>query len=56
MDENISRAAGAAHGQLLDEDALEQAVSSAGRRLRRRTTLYDPVPDAPRHAVLASAD
>ena len=44
MDENISRAAGAAHGQLLDEEALERAVSSAGRRLRRRTTLYDLVP------------
>jgi FO synthase len=44
MDENISRAAGSTHGQLLDEDALERAVAGAGRRLRRRTTLYDLVP------------
>ncbi|GEL18113.1 bifunctional FO biosynthesis protein CofGH [Pseudonocardia asaccharolytica] len=40
MDENISRAAGAAHGQLLDETALRALVDGAGRRLVRRTTLY----------------
>jgi FO synthase len=41
MDENISRAAGAAHGQMLDEQALEALVGSLGRRLERRTTLYE---------------
>ena len=41
MDENISRAAGAAHGQKLDEAELARLVASAGRRLRLRTTLYD---------------
>ncbi|MBC2637895.1 MULTISPECIES: 5-amino-6-(D-ribitylamino)uracil--L-tyrosine 4-hydroxyphenyl transferase CofH [unclassified Rhodococcus (in: high G+C Gram-positive bacteria)] len=40
MDENISRAAGAAHGQQLDETDLESVVQGIGRRLRRRTTNY----------------
>ncbi|HSK54775.1 MAG TPA: 5-amino-6-(D-ribitylamino)uracil--L-tyrosine 4-hydroxyphenyl transferase CofH [Jiangellales bacterium] len=43
MEENISRAAGASHGQLLDELELAAVVENAGRTLRRRTTLYgDP--------------
>ncbi|MDP9434775.1 MAG: 5-amino-6-(D-ribitylamino)uracil--L-tyrosine 4-hydroxyphenyl transferase CofH, partial [Actinomycetota bacterium] len=40
LDENISRAAGAAHGQRLDEDDLGPLVEGLGRRLRRRTTTY----------------
>ncbi|WP_219632835.1 bifunctional FO biosynthesis protein CofGH [Haloechinothrix aidingensis] len=40
MDENISRAAGASHGQTLDEDHLAALVSNMGRTLHRRTTLY----------------
>ena len=40
MEENISRAAGASHGQLLDELELAAVVEAAGRTLRRRTTLY----------------
>ncbi|MFC9553906.1 5-amino-6-(D-ribitylamino)uracil--L-tyrosine 4-hydroxyphenyl transferase CofH [Rhodococcus sp. NPDC056960] len=40
MDENISRAAGAAHGQQLDETDLDAVVQGIGRRLRRRTTNY----------------
>jgi 7,8-didemethyl-8-hydroxy-5-deazariboflavin synthase CofH subunit/7,8-didemethyl-8-hydroxy-5-deazariboflavin synthase CofG subunit len=43
MDENISRAAGAAHGQMLDETQLEALVEGMGRRLVRRSTLYQPV-------------
>ena len=43
MDENISRAAGAAHGQMLDETRLQALVEGMGRRLVRRTTLYQPV-------------
>jgi FO synthase len=42
MDENISRAAGAAHGQMLDETQLAALVEGIGRRLVRRTTLYQP--------------
>jgi len=40
MDENISRAAGAAHGQELDEDELRAIVAPLGRSLVQRTTLY----------------
>jgi 7,8-didemethyl-8-hydroxy-5-deazariboflavin synthase CofH subunit/7,8-didemethyl-8-hydroxy-5-deazariboflavin synthase CofG subunit len=44
MDENISRAAGATHGQLMDEEAFRALVEPLGRRLEQRTTLYGPVP------------
>ncbi|MFD9665175.1 5-amino-6-(D-ribitylamino)uracil--L-tyrosine 4-hydroxyphenyl transferase CofH [Rhodococcus sp. NPDC059968] len=44
MDENISRAAGAAHGQQLDETDLDAVVRGIGRRLRRRTTNYQTPP------------
>ncbi|HUW01073.1 MAG TPA: 5-amino-6-(D-ribitylamino)uracil--L-tyrosine 4-hydroxyphenyl transferase CofH [Acidimicrobiales bacterium] len=43
MDENISRAAGAEHGQLMDADGFGHLVSSVGRRLEQRTTLYGRV-------------
>jgi hypothetical protein len=40
MDENISRAAGANHGQELDESELHAIVDPLGRPLEQRTTLY----------------
>jgi FO synthase len=40
MDENISRAAGASHGQELDDAALAAIVEPLGRPLAQRTTLY----------------
>jgi len=40
MDENISRAAGASHGQELDEAEFRQIVEPLGRALEQRTTLY----------------
>jgi FO synthase len=40
MDENISRAAGASHGQELDESELHAIVDPLGRPLEQRTTLY----------------
>jgi FO synthase len=43
MDENISRAAGASHGQELDEAELRTIVESIGRSLEQRTTLYGRV-------------
>jgi len=43
MNESISRAAGAAHGQELTIADLERAAASAGRTLRQRTTLYKDV-------------
>jgi FO synthase len=42
MDENISRAAGASHGQMMDEAGF--AAIATGRRLEQRTTLYGRVP------------
>jgi FO synthase len=42
MDENISRAAGAAHGQGIDESAFRAVVEPLGRTLQQRTTLYAP--------------
>jgi FO synthase len=40
MDENISRAAGASHGQELDEHEFRAIVEPIGRTLAQRTTLY----------------
>jgi FO synthase len=40
MNESISRAAGAAHGQEVSVDELRDAARAAGRTLRQRTTLY----------------
>jgi FO synthase len=44
MNESISRAAGAAHGQETTVADLERAAASAGRPLRQRTTLYGAPP------------
>jgi FO synthase len=43
MDENISRAAGASHGQRMDESAFRAIVEPLGRPLEQRTTLYGRV-------------
>ena len=43
MDENISRAAGAEHGQKVTEADLRELVQPLGRSLRQRTTLYGDV-------------
>jgi len=40
MDENISRAAGASHGQMMEVDEFRAIVEPLGRRLEQRTTLY----------------
>ncbi len=40
MDENISRAAGAAHGQEVDEVEFRSITEPLGRPLEQRTTLY----------------
>lgn len=42
-DENISRAAGAIHGQELKRDDFEAIVAPLGRRLAQRTTLYQMI-------------
>jgi FO synthase len=43
MDENISRAAGARHGQGLTADDFQDIVAPLGRPLEQRTTLYGRV-------------
>ncbi len=43
MDENISRAAGAQHGQQMDEAGFRALVEPLGRALVQRTTLYGPI-------------
>ncbi len=43
INENISRAAGASHGQEATEDDLRALCAPLGRTLRQRTTLYDAV-------------
>ena len=43
IDENISRAAGASHGQMMDADGFRALVSPLGRTLAQRTTLYGRV-------------
>jgi FO synthase len=44
MNESISRAAGAEHGQEISVEDLRVIAGAAGRQLRQRTTLYRPVP------------
>jgi FO synthase len=55
MNESISRAAGAAHGQEMPPEAIEQAIRAIGRRPRQRTTLYGTVPAARTRASFDAA-
>ena len=47
INESISRAAGAAHGQEVTVEELRAAAAAAGRPLRQRTTLYGNPPSHP---------
>ncbi|HEU4394069.1 MAG TPA: 5-amino-6-(D-ribitylamino)uracil--L-tyrosine 4-hydroxyphenyl transferase CofH, partial [Planctomycetota bacterium] len=49
MNESISRAAGAAHGQEMPPERMEATIRAVGRTPRQRTTLYG-VPDPERVA------
>jgi FO synthase len=51
MNESISRAAGADHGQELSPEGMEAAIRAMGRIPKQRTTLYG---DAPAERVAAS--
>jgi FO synthase len=44
MNESISRAAGAAHGQEMSPERMEEAIRAIGRIPRQRTTLYGTPP------------
>jgi FO synthase len=50
MNESISRAAGASHGQELGVLAMESLLQGAGRPARQRSTLYGDVSDERRAA------
>ncbi len=52
IDENISRAAGASHGQMMDAAGFAAIAAAAGgdRRAEQRTTLYGRVPRVPQPA------
>jgi FO synthase len=51
MNESITRAAGAVHGQELRPETLDALIRSIGREPRQRTALYR---DPPAHRVAAS--
>ncbi len=51
MNESISRAAGASHGQELAPGSMEALIRAAGREPRQRSTLYGEVPDERRAAA-----
>jgi FO synthase len=55
MNESITRAAGADHGQEMSPARLDALIHSAGRVPRQRTTLYGPVPEARRAAAYNAA-
>jgi FO synthase len=44
MNESITRAAGAMHGQEMSPEAMEELIAAIGRRPRQRATLYGPAP------------
>jgi 7,8-didemethyl-8-hydroxy-5-deazariboflavin synthase CofH subunit/7,8-didemethyl-8-hydroxy-5-deazariboflavin synthase CofG subunit len=47
MDENISRAAGATHGQEMTPEGFAEMIAPLGRTLAERTTLYAPIEGLP---------
>ena len=51
MNESISRAAGARHGQEFDRERMVELISGADRRAYQRTTLYRPVQGFPEQIV-----
>jgi FO synthase len=55
MNESISRAAGAAHGEELPPELMDEAIASLGRRPEQRTTLYDAAPAAQQRASYGCA-
>ena len=55
MNESITRAAGASHGQEFAPQAMRDLAASAGRPLRQRTTLYADAPAVPPPRVQPTA-
>ena len=55
MNESISRAAGASHGQECPPERMEEVIRAAGRRPVQRTTLYGRPPEAQRARSFGAA-
>jgi FO synthase len=55
MNESITRAAGAVHGQEAPPETIEEWIVSAGRQVRQRTTVYGDAPAAQRIASFGAA-
>jgi FO synthase len=53
MNESITRAAGAMHGQEISAVDLERMIRQQGRRPRQRSTLYGPVSDERRRVAMS---
>ena len=56
MNETITRAAGAVHGEEFPPADLEALIQSAGRRPRLRTTLYGDATEERRNAAFAAGE
>jgi FO synthase len=55
MNESITRAAGATHGQEMPPERMESLIRSLGREPRQRTTLYADAPAERREAAFSAA-
>jgi FO synthase len=55
MNESITRAAGAVHGQEMPPESMERVIRALGRAPRQRTTLYADAPAERRAASFAAA-
>ena len=55
MNESITRAAGAVHGQEMPPESMEAVIRSLGREPRQRTTLYADAPAERRAASFGAA-
>ena len=56
MNESISRAAGASHGQELEPERMEALIRAAGRTPRMRNTLYGDAPASQRARAFNAAE
>jgi FO synthase len=55
MNESITRAAGAIHGQEMSPEAMEALINASGRVPRQRTTLYGDATTERRAASFGAA-
>ena len=55
MNESITRAAGASHGQEMPPEAMEALIRDLGREPWQRTTLYQAAPSDRQHASFGAA-